>query len=385
MRELGVGIIGCGFIGKVHALSYINIPYYYNIPVKIKLVGACTSREETCRKAMGLGFEFATTDYHEIIQRKDIDIINCCTPNDLHKEILLEAMKARKHIYCEKPIAMNLKEAQEIVEAVKNINIKHQMAFEYRFIPAIMRARQLVEEGFLGDVFQFRAFYLHSGYVDPSRPITWRMQKDKSGGGALFDLGSHIIDLMRFLLGEYAEVNALCETIIKERPVVGQGIVPGCSGAIHRTVDVDDITLMQVKMKNGAIGTLEASRLATGANNDLKFEIHGSKGAIAFNLMEPNWLYVYDVRDKSEPIGGMRGYKRVETVQRYPESNFPGPKFEIGWMRYNIAAIANFVRNIIEDKPCSPDLCDGMKVQEVMENAYKSAQEKSWCQILTND
>jgi len=377
MKELGVGIIGCGFIGKVHALSYINIPYYYNLPVKIKLVGVCTSREETCKKAMELGFEFATTDYHEVIARKDIDIINCCTPNDLHREILIEAMKAGKHVYCEKPLATNLKEAMEIIEVAKETNLKHQMAFEYRYIPAIMRAKQLVEEGFLGDVFQFRAFYLHSGYIDPARPITWRMQKEKSGGGALFDLGSHIIDLMRALLGEYAEVNALCETMIKERPVKEGGQATFSTGR----VEVDDIALLQVRMKSGAVGTLEATRLATGANNDLKFEINGSSGAIAFNLMEPNWLYVYDVRDRGEPIGGMRGYRRIETVQRYPDAPFPGPKFEIGWMRYNIAALAAFVKSIIEDRPCSPDLYDGVKVQEVLEAAQKSAQEGRWMKL----
>jgi predicted dehydrogenase len=181
---------------------------------------------------------------------------------------------------------------------------------------------------------------------------------------------------MRFLVGEYMEVQAVCETMIKERPLKQVDKLRNLQVEEKMgKVEVDDIALMQVKMKNGAIGTLEASRLATGANNDLKFEINGSKGAIAFNLMEPNWLYVYDVRDKSEPFGGMRGYKRVETVQRYPDASFPGPKFEIGWMRYNIAALAAFVKNIIEDKPCSPDLYDGMKVQEVMENAYKSAQE----------
>jgi len=376
MKELRVGIIGCGFIGKVHALSYVNIPYYYDIPVEIKLTGVCTSREETLAKAKKLGFEFGTTDFRDIIKRKDIGIIHCCTPNDTHKEIVLSAIKAGKHVYCEKPLAMNLREAKEIAEAAARSKIKHQMAFEYRFIPAIMRAKQLINEGFLGDIFQFRAVYLHSGYIDPNRSITWRTQKKRSGGGALFDLGSHIIDMMRFLVGDYKEVRAVCETMIKKRPVKQADKLTSLQVKTKMgTVNVDDIALMQVKMKNGAVGTLEASRLATGACNDMKFEIHGSKGAIAFNMMEPNWLNVYDTRDSSEPIGGMRGFKKLQTVQHYADSTFPGAKVEIGWMRYNIAAVAAFVKNIITNKTCSPDLFDGMKVQEVLEAAQISARE----------
>jgi predicted dehydrogenase len=249
------------------------------------------------------------------------------------------------------------------------------MIFNYRFSPAMMRARQLVEEGFLGRIFSVRAAYLHAGYVDPTRPISWRLDAARSGGGALFDLGSHVLDLIRFLLGEYESVYAVTETFIKERPLPGK---PG----ERMTVNVDDLALMIVRLANGAVGTFEASRLATGTNDELRLEIHGSEGALRFNLMEPNWLYVYDARQPGEPVGGQRGFKAIETVQRYPApAVLPGPKFSVGWMRFHIASQYDFIANLVEGRPASPDFVDGLKVQEVMEAGYISAREKRWVSL----
>lgn len=375
--EIRIGMVGYGFIGKVHTLAYQVLPMIYDpFPADIRLVGICAASEASTQKGVEQGgYEFGTTDWRELVEREDIDVIDCCTPNFLHKEVLIAAMRAGKHVYCDKPLAMNLAEAREIVSVAQETGVQHQMTFNCRFIPAMMRAKQLVEEGFLGRAFSFRAAYLHAGYIDPSRPISWRLDAAKGGGGALFDLGAHVLDLVRFLLGEYEGVHALTETFIKERPLPGKQ---------YKTmaVEVDDLTLMMARMANGAVGTVEASRLATGTNDELRLEIHGQEGALRFNLMDPNWLYVYDAREPGAPIGGIRGFKAIETVQRYPlPAALPGPKFSIGWMRYHIASQYDFIASLVEGRPTSPDFVDGMKVQEVMEAGYISAREKRWVSL----
>jgi len=287
-KKFGVGIVGYGFIGKMHTYAYRSIPFFYNPPpADIRLVGVCTSHEETAKEATQHGgFEFGTTNYHELLERDDINIINCCTPNNLHKDILIGSLKAGKHIYCDKPLAMSLDEARDILEATKNAKTVHQMTFQYRFVPAIMRAKQLIDEGLLGEIMSFRAAYLHSGYTDPNRPMSWRLNKKQGGAGALFDLGSHVLDLVRYLCGECEEIFATTQTFIKSRPAS-----KGSNELL--AVDVDDLALVQMKMKNGALGTMEVSRIATGTNDDLRIEIHGREGALRFNLMEPNWPKIY--------------------------------------------------------------------------------------------
>jgi predicted dehydrogenase len=375
--EIRIGMVGYGFIGKVHTLAYQILPMIYDpFPADLRLVGVCAASEASTQKGVEQGgYAFGSTDWRELVEREDIDVIDCCTPNFLHKEMLIAAMRAGKHVYCDKPLAMNLAEAREIVSVAQETGVQHQMTFNCRFIPAMMRAKQLVEEGFLGRVFSFRAAYLHAGYIDPNRPISWRLDAAKGGGGALFDLGAHVLDLVRFLLGEYEGVHALTETFIKERPL------PGKHGKTM-AVEVDDLTLMMARMANGAVGTVEASRLATGTNDELRLEIHGQEGAMRFNLMDPNWLYVYDAREPSATIGGVRGFKAIETVQRYPPpAALPGPKFSIGWMRYHIANQYDFIASLVEGRPASPDFVDGMKVQEVMEAGYISAREKRWVSL----
>ncbi|GAB4540540.1 MAG: Gfo/Idh/MocA family oxidoreductase [Anaerolineae bacterium] len=371
-----IGLVGYGFIGRVHTLAYQVLPLMYDpFPAEIRLSGVCAASQASVQKGLEQGgYQFGTTDWRELVARDDIDVIDCCAPNFLHKDVLIEAMRAGKHVYCDKPLAMNLAEAREIVQVAQETGVQGQMTFNCRFSPAMMRARQLVEEGFLGRVFSLRAAYLHAGYIDSQRPISWRLDAARSGGGALFDLGSHVLDLIRFLLGEYESVHALTETFIRERPL------PDKSGS--GPVEVDDLALMTVRMASGAVGTVEVSRLATGTNDELRLEIHGSEGALRFNLMDPNWLYVYDAREPGDPLGGQRGFKAIETVQRYPPpAALPGPKFSVGWLRFHIASQYDFLTRLIEGRPASPDFVDGLKVQEVMEAAYLSARDRSWVSL----
>jgi len=378
----GVGFYGFGFIGKVHAYGYRTLPLYFDpMPLRARMVGVCTSRQETAERAREtLDFEFCTTDYHDLLARDDIQIVHCCTPNNLHHDFLVDAVRAGKHIYCDKPLALNAEEAVDLARVMRQTGYsgKHQMTFQYRFLPATLRARQLIEDGFLGRVFGYRAQYLHSGYINPDRPISWRLDAGKSGAGALGDLGSHILDLVYCLLGEYSELGADLETFIKERPLK--------DGSGRRPVEVDDIAVINTRMADGSIGVVEAWRLATGAEDELRFEIHGQNGALRFNLMDPNWLEAYDARDPDKPIGGTRGWKRIGTVQRYPApGGFPAPKLSVGWIRSHVQCLYNFLRCIAEDDAPRPSMEDGAYIQLVMDTAQQSDRQKKRLKVPTLD
>ncbi len=377
MRELGVGIVGYGFIGKVHAHCHKALNFYYDpVPVRTKLVAVCTSRPETAQKAKEHGgFEFATTDFRELVEHPEVDIVHCCTPNKFHRDICVAALEAGKHVYCDKPMAMNVAEAKEMVETAERSGKVHMLTFQYRFIPAIQRAKQLIEEGRVGDLLTFRLAYLHSGYIDPNRPMAWRLDKELAGGGALFDLGSHMLDLVHFLLGKVRRVFACLKTFVTERPVA-----PGAKEKAR--VEVDDWAQLVLELENGALGTVEASRVATGTEDEFRVEVHGTKGAFYFNSMDPNWLKFFDATAPDAPFGGERGFKAIASVQRYPQpAKLPPSGAAIGWLRYHVACLYEFLRCIAEDKPASPSFHDGLEVQRVMEAALLSAKEGRWVDL----
>jgi len=373
LPETGVGMIGYGFMGRMHTYAYQSLPFLYDPPpARIRRVAVCTAREATARAAAEHGgYERGVTDYRRVIDDPAVSVVHVCTPNAAHREACVAALQAGKHVYCDKPLALNVAEAEEIVAAAEKApGVTHQMTFQYRFLPATLRAKELMDAGFVGRLFSYRAAYLHAGYVEADRPMSWRLDAAASGGGALFDLGSHIIDLMRHLAGDVARVSATLKTFISERPdgKGGRGVVK-----------VDDLALMQVELPGGGLGTIEASRLATGTNDELRFEIHGDKGALRFNLMDPNWLYAYDHREATGPYGGERGFKAIEAVQRYPKpAALPGPKNAIGWMRAHIACLHNFLTCVVEGRPAKPDFRDGLAVQRIMAAAQRSSETGRW-------
>jgi predicted dehydrogenase len=257
-----VGMIGYGGIGRVHALGYRAIPFYYGLPADfVKVVAVATTRRDSAQAAaQEIGCEVFTDDYRELIARDDVDLIDCSAPNAAHEEIILAAAAAKKPIYCEKPLAMDTAQGQRIVAATEGLHTG--MTFNVRYFPAIMRARQLMAEGFVGRVFSFRGRYYRSSYIDPNKPMSWRLKREISGGGALMDLGSHVLDLIYHLLGEIGSVQATLDTLIKERPIA--------AGSSERTpVDVDDIAFMHMRLRDGTLGLFEVSRMGTGATNDL--------------------------------------------------------------------------------------------------------------------
>lgn len=377
-KTLRVGIVGHGFMGKMHGHSYRSLNFYYDpAPAKVVLAGVATQTEQSWKRAVDeWGYEFGTTDFRELCARDDIDIIDCCTPNYAHKDVLLTALEHGKHVYMDKPLCLNLDEARVMAKAAAaHPECVTQMTFNYRFVPAILRAKELIDGGGLGRVFSLRVCYLHAGYVSAKRPITWRLDVAKSGrGGALFDLGSHVIDLTRYLLGEFEEVSDMAETFIKERPLKDDPSrkVP---------VEVDDVSILSVRLKNGAIGTIESTRLATGVQDEIRFEAHGEKGAIRFNLMQPNYLEFYDNTLPEGAYGADRGFKLIECVARYPKpSALPGPKNTVGWERFHVHCIYNFVKHVVEGTAAAPDIMDGAKTQAIMEAALESRAARRWMQ-----
>lgn len=369
MQELGVGLVGYGFIGKVHAFAHRSIPLFYDpLPVKTRLVGVCTSSAASGAKAREqAGFAFSTTDPAELLAHPDIDIVHCCTPNDAHHALLLSALRTGKHIYCDKPLTRTVAEAEEVVSlARQKPGVVHRMTFNYRFIPAVMRAKELIEAGFLGELYQFRGAYLHAGYLDPQRPRTWRLQVSRSGGGAIMDLGVHIFDLLRHLLGDFESLQAHLETRITSRPDPKTGE--------PAPVDVDDIAIVQAKTTSGATGVIEASRLATGVQDELRFEIHGSRGAISFNLMDPNWLTVYDATNPEAVLGGDRGPQRIECVTRYPKPYALGAtKNTIGWPQFHVHCLFDFLSAVAAGRDGSgPSFEDGLAAQRFVEACQQS-------------
>lgn len=377
MKPLKIGLIGYGGIGRVHAMGLRDIPFHYGLPADaVQIAGVATTRSETAQKAAReIGCDFATADYRELLARPDIDIIDVTTPNNSHAEIVIAAAQAGKHIYCEKPLAMNVEEGRRMVEAAEAAGVKTQMTFNLRFFPALSRAKQLIDDGFLGKVFSFRGRYYRSSYIDPNKPISWRQKKAISGGGALFDLGSHVLDMIYMLLGPFGSVQATLDTLIKERPTA--------AGSGERVaVDVDDIALLHARLATGTLGLVEISRMGTGLNNEVTVEIFAEKGAIRFNIADPAWLEVYDVRDGDSPFGGMRGYKKIEAGGRYAGAKSPDGSMAPGFSRSHAEGLYQLCKAIWEDKPTSPSLRDGLHIQAVMEAAEQSSLQGHWVQIV---
>ena len=376
LQEFGVGIVGYGFIGKVHAYSHSALPYFYDpAPAKTKLIGVCTSSEASGQRAKAAaGFEFATTQWRDIVDDKRIQIVHCCTPNDLHEELLIAALQAGKHVYCDKPLTRTLAEAERVATAASAASGIHGMTFNCRCAPATLRAKELVEEGFLGEIYQFRGEYLHAGYIDPKRPRTWRLDFSRSGGGAIMDLGVHMLDTVRWLCGDVDSVRTALKTVTHERPHPNTGL--------PAPVDVDDIALVQLRLKSGAIGTVEATRMATGVQDEFRWEIHGSKGMLAFNLMDPNWLTVYDARIPEGPLGGSRGPQKIECVTRYPGPyKFGAVKNPIGWPQLHVHCLHEFIHNVATNTLGAPNFQDGLAAQRLVDACLRSATADTWAQV----
>ena len=374
MKEYRVGMVGFGFIGKVHAYGYVNLPMFHDpVPLRARITHVCTSRDETATAGAAIaGAQHAVTDFRRITEDPDVDIVHICTPNHLHLAALLSAIGSNKHIYCDKPLTADLAEAEQVAAALDGYTATAQMTFQNRFFPSTIRAKQMIDEGFLGQVLEFRAAYRHAGSSDPRAPLKWKLSA-AAGGGVIADLGAHVFDLIHHLLGDYDRLMAASHVAYPQRPALGDP---------SRMVDVDaeDCVMILAKMSSGAIGSIEATKIATGSEDELRLEVHGSRGALRFNGMDAHHLDAYDATAADKPAGGTRGWTSIDAGQRYPApaTGFPGPKFNIGWLRSHMACLANFLESVAAGQPGNPDLRQGVYIQRLIECARASAAAEQW-------
>ncbi|MFW6189333.1 MAG: Gfo/Idh/MocA family protein [Planctomycetota bacterium] len=375
MQILDVGVLGFGFMGRMHTFGHRTIPLYYaDPPVRTRLRWVCTSREQTAAAAQRAGgFERRTTDYREVIADEEVDLLHVCTPNHLHFPALEAAIREGKHIYCDKPVTAGLEEAAELERLLPDYAGLGQTVLQYRFLPATLRAKQLVEEGFVGPVTHFRAAYLHAGSVDPEKAVNWKSTA-AAGGGVIRDLGAHVVDLLWWLIGPFDAVNCVSRIWSPRRPNKDE---PGET----MEIDAEEAASMTLRRPDGAFGTVDVSKIATGTEDELRFEIHGRYGALRFNLMQPNYLETYDESPPEGEYGGQRGWKRIATVQRYPGADFPGPKFAVGWTRAHVQCLYSFLECIAEGRPPRPSLSDGLHLQRVLEAVRRSADAQDWVEL----
>ncbi|WP_134698692.1 Gfo/Idh/MocA family protein [Ammoniphilus sp. YIM 78166] len=386
MKKMNIGMIGAGFMGKAHALSYAAMPMFFwpapAIPVR-KMV-ADVNEKAAKDAAERLGFESYTSDWRKMIENPDIDLIDIVTPNDSHAEIAIAAARAGKHIICEKPLARDAAEAKTMLDAVKASGVKHMVAFNYRRTPAVALAKKYIEEGSLGKILNFRGTYLQDWSADPNSPLSWRFQKKIAGSGALGDIGTHVIDFARYLVGEISEVMASTKTWIPERPTQSGGVdklgtVKAAENVEKKAVDVDDEFISLIKFENGAIGSIEATRNGWGRNNFLTFEIHGEKGSLYFNYERRDELQVCFADDPED----RRGFRTIYTGPAHPygEGLWPIPALGIGYGETKIIEIYDFVKSIVNDTEVSPDFNDGYQIALISDAILASAEQKQWVKV----
>lgn len=370
-REIGVGMLGYAFMGKAHTNAYKTLPYMVYPPPAVPKLVAIAGRDEAAvtEAARRYGYERPYTDWRELVADPRVELFDNGGPNGLHAEPCIAAAAAGKHILCEKPLGRTREEAKAMLDAVAGKSIKHMVGFNYRFVPAIRHAYDLIQSGALGEIYHFRAVYLQEWITDPDFPLIWRLQGDAAGSGALGDLGAHIIDLARFLVGEPASVMALTRTFIPERPLA--------DGSGRGKVTVDDAFEAVVEFEGGAVGTLEASRFAPGRKNGQAWEINGSKGSLRFDLERFNELEVYW---QDPPVKGTAGFTRVlVTEAEHPFwSNWWPHGHIIGWEHTFVHEIAHLLDAIVNDKDVAPlgaTFEDGYRNAVICDAILESARE----------
>lgn len=383
MKQLRVGMIGYKFMGKAHSNAYRTLPMFFPEALKPEMTALCGRNKAAVTEAAAqLGWSDVVTDWKDLIGRDDIDLIDINAPSDAHKEIALAAAKAGKHIFCEKPLALTLSDAREMLQAAEEAKVAHMVGFNYRFSPAVKLAKKLVDSGRLGKIYHFRAWFLQDWIIDPEFPLVWRLQKEIAGSGSHGDLGAHLIDLAHYLVGDMHEVIGMSETFIKERPIAEEmtGLsAKGSKDSPKGPVTVDDATLFLARFANGALGSFEATRFAAGHRSTNSFEINGSLGSVKFDFERMNELEVYFTSDE-EDVQGFRRVLATDPAHEYAEAWWP-PGHTIGFEHTFIHEILELTNALREDRLPQPNFHDGVKCQAVLEAVERSIDERRWVEI----
>ncbi|WP_225993775.1 Gfo/Idh/MocA family protein [Actinomadura rudentiformis] len=368
MTTVGVGMVGYAFMGRAHSQAWRSVGPFFDPPVRPVMAALAGRTEEKVRAAAAeLGWASVETDWKELLRRDDIGLIDICTPGDGHAEIAVAALDAGKHVLCEKPLANSVAEAEAMVAAAERAQargIRSMVGFNYRRVPAVTLAHKLVAEGRIGTVRHIRAQYLQDWLNDPEAPWSWRVDRDRSGSGALGDIGAHIIDTTQFVTGDsLVGVTALTETFVAERPY------PGGTG--RGRVTVDDAALFIGRTSRGATASFEATRVAAGRKNSLRFEVNGSKGSLAFDLESMNELWFHDgTADKVE--AGFRRILVTEPDHPYIDAWWP-PGHVLGYEHSFTHELADLLAAIGEGTDPRPSFADGLQVQRVLAAVEESA------------
>ncbi len=377
-RTFRVGLIGYRFMGKAHSNAWRQAPRFFNLKANVELHTICGRNAASVQAARAqLGWQNAATDWQEVVESPLIDIVDIGAPNNLHAEIAIAAARNGKHILCEKPLALNVKQAEAMLAAAQKAKVVHMVCHNYRRIPAIALAKKMIGEGALGRIFHFHARYAQDWLVDPEFPINWRLQKETSGSGANGDINAHIIDLGRYLVGEFKEVCGLLNTFVAERPLA-EALAKGARKM--GKVTVDDAALFIGRMENGVLANLEATRFAAGRKNHIEIEINGSKGSLYFDFEDMNRLKFFNGDDPKDRQGFRDILVTERGVQPYIANWWP-PGHIIGYEHTFIHTIADFVNACAEGKPVQPTFEDGLKNQRVLAAVEESNQKGRWVKL----
>lgn len=403
--DFPVALLGHAFMGRAHSTAYRHVQQHFQTQLRPELRVIAGRNAKTLRAdADQLGWAEWTTDWREAIAHPDVQLVDVSTPGNVHPEQVIAAARLGKHIVCEKPLANSLREARAMLAAVRKAGVRHLVMHNYRRIPAVALARKIIDEGRLGRIFHFRAFYQQDWIVDPGFPLVWRLRKDQAGSGALGDIGSHIIDFARYLIGEIEAVWGHLTTFIAERPLPeeldaikaktgekSRRRVAGGTTAARRAstprarrprrgkVTVEDAAVFVARFANGAVGTFEATRFATGHKNHHGFEIYGERGSILFQFDAMNELLYLDARD-SKSLQGFRRIPVTEAVHPYMTHWWPSGHL-IGYEHTFANTLADFLDAIAEDRPVMPDFEEGVKNQAVLHAVELSARNGRWTQV----
>ena len=367
MKHIRIGLVGAGFMGKTHLWSVRNLPFFYRtaeLGFTAEVAAVCAStpaRGEVFAREYGIPRVMTA---EEMITDPAIDVIDVCTPNPLHYGVAKAAILAGKSVLCEKPLTVTAAEADELARLAEEHGTVCGTVFNNRFLAPVMRARQLIDEGKLGRILSFDFTYKHNSCIDPDRRVGWK-QTAEAGGGTWYDLGPHVLDLCHYLCGELS--------FVLGKSQIAYPTHLKADGSVWET-NANEAFYVICGTKEGAMGTVTVSKLTQGANDELSFSVNGELGSLSFSLMDPNYLNFYDATAVGAPMGGVRGYTRIECVGRYPSpaSGFPAIKAPQGWLRGHMGCMAAYLTAVANGTACSPSFADGAYVQRVLEAAAES-------------
>jgi predicted dehydrogenase len=378
MKTLNVGLIGCGFMGRAHSNAHRKVSNFFDLEHRPVLKAICDSNEEKAKAfAKTWGYESVETDWRKLIERKDIDLIEICLPNNVHAEVSIAAAQAGKMIICEKPLALDGKQGEQMVEAIEKAGVPNFVSFNYRRMPAVTLAKQLIDEGRLGRVFHYRAKFLQDWTISKDVPqggdALWRLDVKAAGSGVTGDLLAHCIDTALWLNGSIDSVSAATETFIKERK-------HQLTGAIEK-VGIDDACAFLARFGNGSLATFESTRYARGHKALYTFEVNGEKASLAWDLHDLHRLSYFDHKDE----GKLRGWRSIHVTDHGGEHPYMDkwwvPGLQIGFEHSFVHQLADFLEGIAKGKPASPTFRDALETQYVCDAVLESASSGQWQKV----